>query len=339
MARERVLQIRPFEDAYDEIWEILSGTTVVLGEVPFFAGRHTLSDVALRSVASGNPRVQLDLDLDLMNSLANTQGLALNDFRLSVFVSTQFMNLGFLAFSECLDRILDFPLTVAISDESLPASNPVLAIHTGFSVRCVLTLENDRVLDSKSLAPSKRHSIVSESSFRFSSASDEPEPLTIHQLDDDARATHHVPENTLIYISRGDLSPLEAHVLPDVMKIYVDAAVLDKLQSFPKHVETTLQKGLLIQAIYNEVILQSIVDISQRRSEGRAVPTEEDIKRTLLGTLLNQIVKKGTSKTGKKVTVEILLEELINNPSKLFARIQAVASLRDRSERSFGGND
>lgn len=339
MARERSLPIRPFADSYDAIWKSLEGTTLNLNGAPLKPGRHTLSSSRLASLAEADPTVTVELELDELSQLLTEELLTPKEVRLSVYVSTQFMNLGFVAFSDTLDQVASFPLSVRLVNDAVPTQDPLRASTSGVNVRCLLSLDIARDAHPTALVPSKRHSILSEVFFRLASGDEEAEGLDIHRLDNEVRQREHVPADALIYIKPGEASPLESRVLGEVMTIYLDERILNKVRMAPNHVESRLQRALLAQAIMNDVAQQSGVELNRRRAQGRALPTYEELKGSLLGRLLKVVEKKGQAASGPRATTGSLLEEMIDRPHMFHSRIQSIAALRTKADDAFEGNE
>jgi hypothetical protein len=339
VARERSLRIRPFGDVYDAIWSSLDGTMLTLGETPLAPGRHTLTAPQLTSLAASEPTIIVDLDLDALATLLDEESISLGQVRLSVYVSTQFMNLGFIAFSETLDRLTSFPMSVRLVNDAIPSRDPLRASTSGVSARCLLTLDVSRDAHPTALVPTKRHSVLAEVYFRLSSGDEEAEGLDIHRLDGAVRQTEHVPDNALVYIKPGEANPLESRVLGEVMTIFLDERVLNKIRMAPNHVESRFQRGLLHQAILNDIAQQSVVELHRLRAEGQTRPTYEELKGSLLGRLLKVVEKKGQASTGPRATTETLLEEMVDRPYRFHSRIQSIAALRTKADDAFEGNE
>jgi hypothetical protein len=312
---------------------------LTIGDTPLAPGRHTLAATQLLGLAESDPTLILDLDRDALEALLAEESISLSEVRVSVYVSSQFTNLGFVAFSDTLDLLPSFPLSVRLVNEAMPTQDPLRASFSGVSVRCLLTLDNAREAHPSALVPTKRHAVLAEVFFRLSGGEQEAEGLDIHRLDSSVRQSEHVPENALVYIKPGEANPLESVVLGEVMTIYLDERIMNKIRMAPNHVASRLQRGLLHEAILTGIAQQSVVELVRLRAENRPLPSYDELKGTLLGRLLKVVEKKGQASTGPRATTEFLLEEMIDRPYRFTSRIQSIAALRAKADDAFEGSE
>jgi hypothetical protein len=338
VARERSLRIRPFDDVYDRIWTTLSQTTLLLGETPYARGRHNVNDAQLAAVGTDGATIIIDFDVAELEDDLRSENVTLEDLRLSVYVSSQFMNLGHLAYNEPIRSGLETPIRVPLLMASSPATDPLHAAQTGFRVRALITLDRPRPTDPDSLTPSKRHSILSEADFWVLSLGQQADGLEIHRLNANVRQVENVPGNTLIYIKPLEDSPLDCRTLDEAMTIFLDDRIMSKIEVAPNHVESRLQMSLIKQAILTHVAQRSVADIVRLKNEGQAT-SFDDVKSTLLGGVLKSVEKQGQALTGPRASAESLFKEMMDQPHQFAARIQAVAALRTRADETFEGNE
>lgn len=333
MSRERKQVVRPFDDAFDEIWSVLQSTVLKTQTARYLPGDYQLAEGVLSAVPDETLEVDVDLDLEALDEAANGVGLALADFRLSVRTYSKFMNLSNVVFSELASDLDNGSFVVPINNHAREDIDPLRAVVTGFDVQVVLTLDRQRSVAAGSLAPSLRHSILSEVRFGFSSSSGEGTGLNYHRLNDEVRAVEGVPREATIFIKRIE-SPAAVNRLSDVMAIYVDSQLLDRMMARRRTGAGKLHIAQLGIAILSDVVLRSSLDLNRRILENGSAPTLESLKKTVTGKLIEMVSKKGQP-VGRRYESEQLFEELIERPEKMLTRVQALYGSRGNALDSF----
>ena len=280
MARERTMLILPFEDVYTELWQALDSTMLSIGGTPYQPGHHSVTASVLAQAVDSPVQVALDIDTEAVRDLATEAGLGDSDIRVSVVTQSQFTNLFNNAFTAQLSEDIDFPLSIDVRCPDRPDLDPVRAAHSGFVVRAVLTLDKERSLHPGTLAPYRKHAILSEASFRIAPSGDAGVGLEIYPLNSVFREAEHIPKDVLVYL-RPDDSPLSASVLADATRVYLDSEVLNRIKVDPGHPDTKLQKGLLKHTIFVD-LARAAVELAEKKAQGHQTPAYAEIRQTLL---------------------------------------------------------
>lgn len=337
MSRELGLVVRPYDDAYEILWDSLASTVVQSHLARYAAGEHRLTVDQLSALSGEKARAEIDLDVLDIEILIEPLGLKLEDLRLSVRTFSKFMNLSDVVYSEKLTSINKNPIVVELSEQTEPTVDPLLAVHTGFQIQVTLTLDIERDLPNNSLAPRSRHSILSDVKFAFASSSDEGSGLEIRKLNDEVRLSERIPKNTSIYIKRVE-SPVTTNRLTDAMSVYVDGKLLERMKNRNGSGITKLHVAQIGIAILSDVVLRSSIDLNKQLVESGLTSEFESIKRTVTGKLVELLQKKGQV-TGHRATCEQLLEELVERPERTLARVQSVWALQQQALESFEQED
>lgn len=332
MSRELSLVVRPYDDAYEDLWDALASTVIKTRANTFAIGEHRLSNEHLASLSEAQSFVEIDLDLAEIGTLIEPLDLSLEDLRLSVRTYSKFMNLSDVVFSEVMEKLGEMPLSIQFDGETRPDLSPLFAHHTGFQVQVAITLDVERDLPENSLAPRHRHTILSEARFSFVSTNTEGSGLEIRRLNEETRVTERVPKNASIYIKRME-SPVTTNRLNDVLVTYVDGRLLDRIMARRGSSASKLHVAQIGVAILSDVVLRSSVELNRQIVEVGAPPNYEDLKRTVTGKLIDMLLKKGQA-PGHQDTAEQLLEELIDRPERSLARVQAVYSYQPQALES-----
>ena len=337
MSRELGLVVRPYDDAYEILWDSLASTVIQSHLARYAAGEHRLTVDQLTALSAEESKAEIDLDVPEIESLIEPLGLKLEDLRLSVRTFSKFMNLSDVVYSEKLTSINKNPIMIELSEKTEPNVDPLFAVHTGFQIQVTLTLDIERDLPNNSLAPRLRHSILSDVKFAFASSSDEGSGLEIRKLNDEVRLSERVPKNTSIYIKRVE-SPVTTNRLNDAMSVYVDGKLLERMKNRNGSGITKLHVAQIGIAILSDVVLRSSIDLNKQLVESGSTPEFESMKRTVTGKLVELLKKKGQV-TGHRETPEQLLEELIERPERTLARVQSVWALQQQALESFEQED
>lgn len=332
MSRELSLVVRPYDDAYEDLWDALASTVIKTNVSTYATGEHRLSSEHLASFSNAQSGVEVDIDLAEIGALVEPLGLSLHDLRLSVHTYSKFMNLSDVVFSEPMNNLGDMPFVIQFDRQSRPDLSPLFAFHTGFQVHVVITLDVERELPENSLAPRHRHTILSEARFSFISTSTEGSGLEIRRLNDEARASERVPKNSSIYIKRIE-SPVTTNRLNDVLVVYVDGRLLDRIMARRGSGASKFHVAQIGVAILTDVVLRSSVELNRHIAEVGSPPSFDELKRTVTGKLIEMLLKKGQA-PGHQDSAEELLDELIETPERSLARVQAVYSLQPQALES-----
>ena len=322
MARELALVVRPFDDDYDTLWSVLGATLVKTPTASFASGEHRLSETHLRAMTQEAMTVEIDIDLQLVTELCSALNLVLEDLRLSVRTYSKYTNLSDVIFSETLDSLKSGQFTIPLSSQSREDIDPLFACFTGFQVQTVLTLNRDQSSMSQSLAPRYRHSILGEARFVFLSKESEGNGLEIFRLNDELRKAEKIPQQTAVFIKQIE-SPISSNRLTDVLAVFVDSRIIERVTLRKSSSASRLHVAQIGIAILSDIVNRSSIELNRRVAEGGSATTLESLRKTVTGKLIEMLFKKGQS-LGHRIEQEKLLEELIDNPGRTLARVQAI---------------
>jgi hypothetical protein len=324
MSRELSLVVRPFDDAYEDLWDSLSATVVKSSISSYADGEHRLSVEQLAALSNTSSSVEVDLQLNEISELVEPLGLDLDDLRLSVRTFSKYMNLSDLVFSAKLSELGGMPMTIQLDGRDNWDVSPLFAHNTGFLVQVAITLDVDRVIPENSLAPRHRHTILSECRFSFVPSTAEGNGLEIRRLNEESRIAERVPKNSSIYIKRIE-SPVSTNRLNDVLAVYVDSRLLDRISARKGSGPARFHIAQIGVAILTDIVLRSSIELNQKIAEVGIPPKLEDLKRTVTGKLIEMLLKKGQA-PGYEENAQQLLDELVERPERTLSRVQAVYS-------------
>jgi len=290
MARELALVVRPFDDDYENLWDALASTLIKTEVRRYAIGEHQLNSEHWKSLSGSNSSVEIDVDLKELAALIQPLGLGLQDLRLSVRTYSKFMNLSDLVFSEKLSEIELMPMTVRFDTESRPDLNPLFARHTGLQVQAAITLDVQRTLPASSLAPRYRHTILSEARFSFLPTNSDGNGCDILRLNPEVRAAERLSKNVLIYVKRIE-SPLTSTKLSDVLSVYVDGQLLDRIKVRRTSGMAKFHIRQIGVAIHSDIAMRSSIELNRQMLESGSQPKIADIRHTVTGRLLEKLTK------------------------------------------------
>lgn len=329
MARELALVVRPFDDAHEILWDALASTLIKTEVRRYAVGEHQLTSDQWKSLSSSSSSVEVDVRLEELATLIQPLGLGLQDLRLSVRAYSKFMNLSDLVFSEKLSEIESMPLTIHFDTGSRPDLTPLFACHTGLQVQAAITLDVQRTLPASSLAPRYRHTILSEARFSFMPTNNDGNGCDILRLNPEVRTAERLSKNVLIYIKRIE-SPLTSTKLSDVLSVYVDGQLLDRIKARRSSGMAKFHIKQIGVAIHSDIAMRSSIELNRQMLESGAQPKVEDLRHTVTGRLLEKLTKKGQV-PGYQDSPEQILDELIERPERSLARIQEVWSCQSHA--------
>lgn len=324
MSRELSLVVRPYDDAYEDLWDSLAATIVKTGVSSYAVGEHRLSSEHLAALSNSASSIEFDIHLSELGELIDPLGLKLADLRLSVRTYSKFMNLSEVVFSEKLSELGEMPMAIQLDCRNRSDVSPLFAKQTGFVIQAAITLDIDRNLPESSLAPRSRHTILSESRFSFVPTSAEGNGLEIRRLNEEVRLTERVPKSASIYIKRIE-SPVTTNRLNDVLAVYVDTRLLDRVLARKGSGVAQFHVAQIGVAILTDIVMRSSIELNRQVAEVGSCPRIEELKRTVTGKLIEMLLRKGQA-PGHQETAEQLLDELVERPERALARVQAVYS-------------
>lgn len=333
MARETGLQVRPYPDIYDEIWEILDSSIISSPTVKYKKGDYKLTTEQLVALGTSELFAEIELDKTEISKLISKDSLSLDEVQLSVYAYSKETNLGTVIYSERVSDIEEDVIKIRLSGVTREEVDPLRACINGFSISLLITLNEHRIDRLNNLSPKAKHAILARTSFGFLSQSDEGSGLDFNKLTDEVRAIEGIPKLSAIYIKSLE-SPVASEKLGDCLKIYVDSNLLNRIDVGRREPIGKLYIAKIGIEILSNVIMRSSIELNRRFADSNVRPTLESFKGTVVSTLVKMLSKKGQL-PGHNLTNEELFDELIERPDKSITRAQAFWSAQSKFMDAF----
>ena len=333
MARETGLQVRPYPDLYDNIWEILNSSTIYSPTVRYSKGDYRLTTEQLANLGSSDLYAEIEIAKKEITELISQDGLSLDDIRLSIYSYSKETNLGSVVYSERLADIHEEQVKVKLSGVTREEVDPLLACVNGFSVTILLTLNGHRINPQTNLSPRAKHSILARTSFRFLSQSDEGSGLIFNQLTDEIREIEKIPKLSAIYIKSLE-NPVTSEKLGDCLTVYIDSNLLNRIDMSRSGPIGKLYIAKIGIEILSDVVMRSSIELNRQIAETGNQKTLQDLHGTVVSALIKMLSKKGQL-PGQQLSNDELLEELIEKPEKSITRVQALWSAKTKFMDAF----
>ena len=333
MARETGLQVRPYPDLYDNIWEILNSSTIYSPTVRYSKGDYRLTTEQLANLGSSDLYAEIEIAKNEITELISQDGLSLDDIRLSIYSYSKETNLGSVVYSERLADIHEEQVKVKLSGVTREEVDPLLACVNGFSVTILLTLNGHRINPQTNLSPRAKHSILARTSFRFLSQSDDGSGLIFNQLTDEIREIEKIPKLSAIYIKSLE-NPVTSEKLGDCLTVYIDSNLLNRIDMSRSGPIGKLYIAKIGIEILSDVVMRSSVELNRQIAETGNQQTLQNLDGTVVSALIKMLSKKGQL-PGHQLSNDELLEELIEKPEKSLTRVQALWSAKTKFMDAF----
>jgi len=333
MARETGLQVRPYPDLYDNIWEILNSSTIYSPTVRYSKGDYRLTTDQLANLGSSDLYAEIEIAKNEITELISQDGLSLDDIRLSIYSYSKETNLGSVVYSERLADIHEEQVKIKLSGVTREEVDPLLACVNGFSVTILLTLNGHRINPQTNLSPRAKHSILARTSFRFLSQSDEGSGLIFNQLTDEIREIEKIPKLSAVYIKSLE-NPVTSEKLGDCLTVYIDSNLLNRIDMSRGGPIGKLYIAKIGIEILSDVVMRSSIELNRQIAETGNQQTLQNLDGTVVSTLIKMLSKKGQL-PGQQLSNDELLEELIEKPEKSITRVQALWSAKTKFMDAF----
>ena len=333
MARETGLQVRPYPDLYDNIWEILNSSTIYSPVARYSKGDYRLTTEQLANLGSSDLYAEIEIAKNEITELISQDGLSLDDIRLSIYSYSKETNLGSVVYSERLADIHEEQVKIKLSGVTREEVDPLLACVNGFSVTILLTLNGHRISPQTNLSPRAKHSILAKTSFRFLSQSDEASGLIFNQLTDEIREIEKIPKLSAIYIKSLE-NPVTSEKLGDCLTVYIDSNLLNRIDMSRGGPIGKLYIAKIGIEILSDVVMRSSIELNRQIAETGNQQTLQNLDGTVVSTLIKMLSKKGQL-PGQQLSNDELLEELIEKPEKSITRVQALWSAKTKFMDAF----
>ena len=333
MARETGLQVRPYPDLYDNIWEILNSSTIYSPTVRYSKGDYRLTTEQLANLGSSDLYAEIEIAKNEITELISQDGLSLDDIRLSIYSYSKETNLGSVVYSERLADIHEEQVKIKLSGVTREEVDPLLACVNGFSVTILLTLNGHRINPQTNLSPRAKHSILARTTFRFLSQSDDGSGLIFNQLTDEIREIEKIPKLSAIYIKSLE-NPVTSEKLGDCLTVYIDSNLLNRIDMSRSGPIGKLYIAKIGIEILSDVVMRSSIELNRQIAETGNQQTLQNLDGTVVSALIKMLSKKGQL-PGQQLSNDELLEELIEKPEKSITRVQALWSAKTKFMDAF----
>jgi hypothetical protein len=233
------------------------------------------------------------------------------------------MNLSHIAFSDVMDSIGGGSLKLPLKPPDRPQDDPLLAIHTGFSIGLILTLGTTRRQEKTSLTPWRRHTILAEQIFSFA-PSDDGLGFEIKKLDDEVRRHYRLPSGcTTFVLAQG--SPLEVGTISQASVLYVDEKILQRIQAAPNSRQARGYQRTIGAELVGDLIMRSHAELQRAEHIHSSL---SDLEGTLASRIVSLLWQKAKPSSGPRLRPEDVYQELVTEPQRLVCRAQALFNLR-----------
>ena len=333
MARETGLQVRPYPDLYDNIWNILDSSTIYSPTARYPKGDYKLTPEQLAVLASSDLTAGIEIDKTQIYELVSEDNLSLDDIRLSIYSYSKETNLGAVIYSERLADVKDEKLKIRLSGVTREEVDPLLASVNGFRITLLLTLNGHQINPLSNLSPKTKHSILARTSFRFLPQSDEGSGLDYKRLTDEVREIEKIPKLSAFYIKSLE-NPVESEKLGDCLNVYVDSNLLSRIDISRREPIGKLYIAKIGIEILTDLVMRSSIELNRRIAENANQQTFQSLDGTVVSKLIKMFSKKGQL-TGHHLSNDELLEELIERPEKSITRAQAIWSAQSKLMDAF----
>ncbi|MDB0005835.1 hypothetical protein N9E02_01195 [Ilumatobacteraceae bacterium] len=330
MARERSLLIRPISHRFEKFAGLVSPLQCRIGDHLFAlaAGGQRLQRVRrplvpLGGVSEVSLRVGVDL-LGLEDAIAACE-LEERDVRLTAFVRSTVLGLGYLAFDKTVQEIdtdeFEIDLRQALVGDAFVSES----FLSGYSVHVLLTLDRDIPRDPASLDPSKRHTILDESVVEIGLKSEGGVSLDIKPLSEAVRSANGLGRDCWVFVESHELNLAEVAELAGVLTVYVDESMLGRVKLSPSKPASRLAIGMMLEHIYGYLV----VTASKEIDSGGYVFSDID------GSLLANMCKAWCQKISTVSEAPVIFEMLRQEPLRLLTLLQQGVGIPKTFNRAF----
>ena len=334
MARERSLLVRPVSDRFEKFAGLLSPLEIRVGDSLFAppAGgqrRHRVRNLAAQSEAETSIDLRLGIDVLGLEDAITVCDLEDRDVRLSVFVRSTALGLGYLALDTTVDGIAADELRIDLAKAVHGAAFAGEVLLSGYSIHILLTLDRDVDRDLGSLDPTRRHSILDEYVVEVGVPGEGGVSLDIRPLTAAVRSEHGLAKDCWIFIESRELALAEVDALAGVLTVFVDETMLGKIKLAPQKPASRLAIGMILEHVYSFLISAAASEI-----RGESL-TFADIDDSLMAVMCETWSRK--LKTGQGA--EQIFEMISNEPMKLVTLLQQEVALPKTFLQAFEQGD
>lgn len=329
MARERSLLVRPVSDRFEKFAGLLSPIELRMGSslssLPASGQRrHRVRRPTVASEGDNAAELRLGIDLLGLEDAITVCGLDDEDVRLTVFVRSTALGLGYLALDTTIDGLDADELKIDLGEATHGVAFADEVLLSGYSIHILLTLDRDIDRDVESLDPTRRHSILDEYVIEVGLPGDGGVSLDIRPLNSTVRSEHGLAKDCWIFVESRELALSEVEQLAGVLTVYVDETMLAKLKLAPQKPASRLAVGMVLEHIYSFLIFTASDEI---QSEGLSFPDIRDSLMHVMCKSWSRKVKGGREAVNEDREAELIFEMLTHEPMKLVSLLQRGVAL------------
>lgn len=269
-----------------------------------------------------------DIDWGLAETGASALGLSPADIDLLVLVAAPRLRFVDTIFRYALSEIEAVPGHVPLSFPERPRA--FRAPHGGADVRIYFCL--NKHLDPRPLSPWRKGTWLGQQEYRVRSDLSGSGFVPIRMSDDD-REHLGIPSDTARFVTLDDGDPFDVDPAADIVKLYVDGALLDRLAvATGTPVGKHIQRQLFLDAT------SAIVFVAHRRlaqDPGLATQHVDDFRGSLVHKLTEVVASKGKDSASRDHR-QIEFRRMCDSPTAFLAQVEAKTGMRKDMLDSFG---
>lgn len=269
-----------------------------------------------------------DLEQALVDKGSEELGLQPSDIDLLVLAMAPRLRFVDIVFRQDLSDVGLIPKQLPVGTSTRPRA--LRAPHGGVDLRAYFCL--NRSLEPRSLSPWRKGTWLGHQEFRVRSGLSGNGFVPIRLTEDD-RALLGIPKDVTRFATLGDNDPFDRDPSSDVVKLYVDGDLLDRLAvAAATPVGKHIQRQLFVDAT------AAIVFAAQKRlAEDPSLRKQhvDDFKGSLVHKLTEIVAGKGMDSTARDLR-QREFRRLCDAPTAFLAHLEAKSGMREDMLASFG---
>jgi len=269
-----------------------------------------------------------DVDWSLVKSGASALDLEVADIDLLVVVAAPRLRFVESIFCRDLSSVETMPDHVPVSSAERPRA--LRAPHGGADIRAYFCL--NRTLEPRPLSPWRKGTWLGQQEFRVRSSLSGSGFVPIRMTDED-REHLGIPKDAARFVTLEDNDPFDVEPGSDVVKLYVDGDLLDRLAvAAATPVGKHIQRQLFLDAA-SAIVFAAHGRFSQEPTlEAQHI---DDFRGSLVHKLTELIAGKGTDAATRDLR-QVEFRRLCDMPTAFIAQIEAKTGMRKDMLASFG---
>lgn len=310
--------VRPYVGG-DEFQRMLDGVRLRCADLYVESGGQV--SVSLDEYVNYPFTLQLDsFEGDLARNGAEALGLDLGDIDLLVLAVAPRLRFVDVVFKRDLSSFEELPDKIDLSGSDRPRA--LRAPHGGADLRVYFCL--NRELKPEPVRPWRRGTWLGQQEFRVRSDLSGAGFVPIRFTDED-RAHYGLSQETARFVTLDDGDPFDPEPGPDMVRLYVDGDLLDRLATATATaIGKQLQRQLFLDAV------SAIVFAAQRRLREDPTLVNQDVhdfQGSLVTKLTEMIVGRGRD-TASREARQAEFRRMLLDPMAFISRLEARTGIR-----------